>query len=197
MGTSDDAPQRLSALYGESNLCVLRPRPYILGVGCKKGKTAEELYHFLQQLCREEHINLSEIAAVASIDVKKEEPGLWELSRRLRADFEVFDAAALKQVEENVQGSAFVRETVGVDNVCERSAYCLARRWTEHVGKTQTENDGRWTVQTQTETTGRQTVQVQAENAGGQAERYRLRVGKQAQNGMTMALVQYVPTYRW
>jgi cobalt-precorrin 5A hydrolase len=173
MGTSDNAPQRLSALYGESNLCVLRPRPYILGVGCKKGKTAEELYGFLQQLCREEHIDLCEIAAVASIDVKKEEPGLWELSRRLRADFEVFDAAALEQVEENVQGSAFVRETVGVDNVCERSAYCLAKRWT------------------------RQTEQAQTENAGGQAVQYSLKVGKQAQNGMTMALVKYVPTYRW
>jgi cobalt-precorrin 5A hydrolase len=197
MGLPDDASQRLSALYGEPNLCILRPRPYILGVGCKKGKTAEELYNFLQQLCREAHIDLCEIAAVASIDVKKEEPGLWELSRRLRADFEVFDAAALEQVEENVQRSAFVRETVGVDNVCERSAYCLAKRWTKHAGKTQTENAGRWTVQTQTETTGRQTAQVQTENVRGQEQRYRLRVGKQAQNGMTMALVQYVPTYRW
>jgi cobalt-precorrin 5A hydrolase len=197
MGLPDDAPQQVGALYGESNLCVLRPRPYILGVGCKKGKTAEELYGFLQQLCREEHINLSEIAAVASIDVKKEEPGLWELSRRLRADFEVFDAAALEQVEENVQGSAFVRETVGVDNVCERSAYCLAKRWTGQTGKTQTENAGRWAVQAQTETSGRQTAQTQTENVGGQAERYSLRVGKQAQNGMTMALVKYVPTYRW
>jgi cobalt-precorrin 5A hydrolase len=166
MGPSDDVRQRLSALYGESNLCVLRPRPYILGVGCKKGKTAEELYRFLQQICREEHIDPYEIAAITSIDVKKEEPGLWELSRRLRAEFEVFDAAALEQVEEAVQGSAFVRETVGVDNVCERSAYCLAKRWTGQTGQTQT-------------------------------ERYSLRVGKQAQNGMTMALVKYVPTYRW
>jgi cobalt-precorrin 5A hydrolase len=197
MGPSDDVRQRLSAFYGESNLCVLRPRPYILGVGCKKGRTAEELYCFLQQICREEHIEPYEIAAVASIDVKKEEPGLWELSRRLRADFEVFDAAALEQVEENVQGSAFVKETVGVDNVCERSAYCLAKRWTEQTGKTQTENAGRWTVQTQTETSGRQTAQTQTENAGGQEQRYSLRVGKQAQNGMTMALVKYVPTYRW
>jgi cobalt-precorrin 5A hydrolase len=185
IGLPDDARQQFSDLYGESNLCVLRPRPYILGVGCKKGKTAEELYSFLQQLCREEHIDLCEIAAITSIDVKKEEPGLWELSRRLRAEFEVFDAAALNQVEENVQGSVFVRETVGVDNVCERSAYCLAKRWTEQTGCSQTENAGRQAAQTQTESAGRQ------------AGRYSLRAGKQVQNGMTMALVEYVPTYRW
>jgi cobalt-precorrin 5A hydrolase len=150
------------------------------------------LYKFLQQICREEHIDPYEIAAVASIDVKKEEPGLWELSRRLRAEFEVFDEAALAQVQEAVQGSAFVRETVGVDNVCERSAYCLAKRWTK-----QTETTERQTAPTQTENAGGQAVQEQIENAGGQTERYSLRVGKQAQNGMTMALVKYVPTYRW
>lgn len=161
IGLPDATRQTISPLYGESNICVLSPRPYILGVGCKKGKSAEELYDFFTQLCRDEKISPHEIAAIASVDIKKEEPGLWKLSRRLRAEFEVFDTAALAQVEETVHGSSFVRDTVGVDNVCERSAYCLAKRWTE------------------------------------QGRRYSLKVGKQARNGMTMALVEFVPEYRW
>jgi cobalt-precorrin 5A hydrolase len=185
IGQSDEARQSISSHYGKSNICVLSPRPYILGVGCKKGKSAEELYEFFMQLCADEKINPHEIAAITSIDIKKEEPGLWNLSRRLRAEFAVFDAAALAQVEETVQGSSFVRDTVGVDNVCERSAYCLAKRWTEQ------------TVPTQPEIAGRGAAQTQPENAGRQERRYSLRVGKQAQNGMTMALVKYVPTYRW
>lgn len=141
----------LKQRYGAAQVCVLRARQYILGVGCKKGKTAEELEDFLRQLCRRLHIEIWEIAAVASIDVKREEDGIWELSRRLGASYEVFSAEELEQVQASVSASAFVKETVGVDNVCERSAYCLAERW---------------------------------------ASEYRLVSGKQAQNGMTMAIVQ-------
>ena len=82
----------------------------------------EELEGFLQEICKTQQIDIHEIGAIASIDVKKEEKGIWELSRRIGADFEVFTRQELEQIEEGVTASEFVKETVGVDNVCERSA---------------------------------------------------------------------------
>lgn len=170
IGLSVQEQERIYKYYGESQVCVLKPRRYILGIGCKKGKTVEELEAFLEQICEREKIDRHEIGAIASIDVKKEEPGIWELSRRLRASFEVFCAEELERVEEVVAASDFVKETVGVDNVCERSAYCLAKQWTG------TENvmEGRL-----------------------QIEDYRLLTGKQARDGMTMAIVEVTPRLVW
>lgn len=162
--------ERIYEYYGSSQVCVLKPRQYILGIGCKKGKTAEELEVFLRQICDRVKIDIHEIGAIASIDVKKEEPGIWELSRRLRAGFEVFSAGELAQVEEAVTSSVFVKETVGVDNVCERSAYCLAKRWMCEDGLTE---------------------------CGRQEEKYNLILGKQAQDGMTMAIVKVIPRVGW
>lgn len=165
IGLTPEEREQIYRLYDTAQVCDLKPRQYLLGVGCKKGKTAEELEGFLRQICEAHHINIHEIGAIASIDAKKEEPGIWELSRRLGAVFEVFSADELEQVEEAVTASDFVKETVGVDNVCERSAYLLAGEWTREHGR--------------------------------QRGNYSLVLGKQAQDGMTMAIVKAAWSLRW
>lgn len=170
IGVPPRKQERMNEYYGSSRVCVLKPRQYILGIGCKKGKTAAELEAFLRQICDREKIDIHEIGAIASIDVKKEEPGIWELSRRLRASFEVFSAEELAQVKEEVAASDFVKETVGVDNVCERSAYCLAKQWMCEEGLTE---------------------------SGRQKGQYSLILGKQVQDGMTMAIVKVTPWIVW
>lgn len=109
--------------------CVLAHRPYIVGVGCKKGKSGAELSAFLAEVCGQNGIDARRVAAVASIDKKREEKGIWELARGLGVPYGVFAAEELAQIEEEVSPSAFVESAVGVDNVCERSALCLAKRW--------------------------------------------------------------------
>lgn len=162
--------EKISKYYDTSQVCVLNPRRYILGIGCKRGKTADEMEAFLKRICERQGIDIHEIGAIASIDVKKEEPGIWELSRRLVTPFEVFSAQELERVEEAVTVSDFVKETVGVDNVCERSAYCLAKRWT------------------------REDVSSEAVRRTGD---YSMALGKQAQDGITMALVKVTPQLTW
>lgn len=196
IGLSTQEKEAVCRYYDPAQMCVLKPRQYILGIGCKKGKTAEELEAFLKQICERENIDRNEIGAIASIDVKKEEPGIWELSRRLRASFEVFSAGELERVEEAVTVSDFVKETVGVDNVCERSAYCLARLRT----CTDSLMEGR-------KQAGGYSVPMEGrKQAGGysvpmedrrQAEDYRLLLGKQARDGMTMAIVEVTPRLVW
>lgn len=115
-------------------LCELFPRPYVVGIGCKKGKSADALWDFLMRVCAERRIDMARIAAVASIDRKKEEAGIWELSERLGISYEVYTARELEQVTDRVHSSAFVEQTVGVDNVCERSALRLAGEYGENCG---------------------------------------------------------------
>lgn len=170
IGLTPEVQEKIYRIYDASQVCELQPRQYILGLGCKKGKTVEELEGFLREICKTQQIDIHEIGAIASIDVKKEEKGIWELSRRIGADFEVFTQQELEQIEETVTPSDFVKETVGVDNVCERSAYCLAKRWTQE--------------QSPAEITG-------------YTEEDRLVLGKQARDGMTMALVKFVPQISW
>ncbi len=170
IGLEPGDQERIARRYDPSRVCVLTLRPYILGIGCKKGKTAKELEAFLRRLCEEKGMSIHEIGAIASIDVKREEPGIWELSRRLRAPFTVFSAEELERVREKTASSDFVKKTVGVDNVCERSAYCLAQRWER----------------------GRDFQPDGEENRDD-----RLVVAKQALDGMTMAIVQTEPWLAW
>ena len=63
-----------------------------------------------------------ELRHVASIDLKKDEPGLLALCRRCGLELVTYPAERLREVPGDFSGSAFVKETTGVDSVCERSA---------------------------------------------------------------------------
>ena len=169
----------LSVGYADGRtVCRLAHRSYIVGVGCKKGKSGEALYGFLREVCAYGGIDENRIAAVASVDAKREEPGIWELARRLGAPYETFSAGELMRVGDQVHASAFVERTVGVDNVCERSALYLAGR-----------------------------LASGAEDGEGAAGRFgersadpscRLVVEKQVRDGMTLAVAMFQPAaYRW
>ncbi len=103
-------------------LLTLRPKNYILGIGCKKGKTFEEIEEFVLHVLKESEIDLNRVEAVASIDVKKDEEGLKLFTGKYNIPFLTFTADELKKIEGDFEKSDFVLENVGVDNVCERAA---------------------------------------------------------------------------
>ena len=59
---------------------------------------------------------------MASIDLKKDEPGLVELAGKYGIPFWTYTAEELKQAETISEPSDFVKQVTGVDNVCERAA---------------------------------------------------------------------------
>ena len=59
---------------------------------------------------------------MASIDVKKDEPGLLAFSRKNRLNFITYTVEDLLRAEGEFHTSEFVKTQVGVDNVCERAA---------------------------------------------------------------------------
>ena len=106
----------------------LFPKKYVLGIGCRKGKSCVEieqgLEEMLTRLKEQENICISkeEIAAIASIDVTENEEGILALAQKMRVPFYVFTAGQLREVPGEYSSSGFVAEKVGVDNVCERAA---------------------------------------------------------------------------
>lgn len=110
------------ASYGKGRLLTLRPKEYVIGIGCKRGKAAEQIDHFVNRALKESGISMEQVAAFASIDQKKDEEGILWMSSHYGISFVTCSAEELQQVEGNFHASEFVKSQVGVDNVCERAA---------------------------------------------------------------------------
>ncbi len=107
------------------NALWLSPKEYVLGIGCKKGKTCKEIEDAVQRaldLCGLDYVD---IYAFASIDIKADEEGLLDFSAKYRIPFVTFTAEMLIKARGDFEASQFVKDTTGVDNVCERAAVLL------------------------------------------------------------------------
>ena len=100
----------------------LVPRICVLGVGCRKGTTAEVLEERFTAFLAETGICAEAICAAATIDLKKEEPGLLDFVKKHEWPLEIYTAGELAEVAGDFTPSAMVEKVTGVDNVCERSA---------------------------------------------------------------------------
>lgn len=101
---------------------VLRPKEYIIGMGCRRGKEAEKIEAFVLRSLECAGIKMQQVAALASIDVKSREEGLLTWCGKEKLPFLTYTAKELNEVSGRFQTSAFVEEKVGTDNVCERAA---------------------------------------------------------------------------
>ena len=113
----------------------LVPRIAVLGVGCKKNVSFQTLETALAAFLTGAGVCEQAISAVASIDLKKNEPGLLDLCAAHGWPLKTYPAEQLREVEGQFTPSAFVKGVTGVDNVCERSAV-LASGGTLCQGKT-------------------------------------------------------------
>ena len=111
-----------SAPFGKGRLLTLRPKEYVIGIGCKRGKAAEQINDFVHRVLKESGISMEQVAALASIDRKKDEEGILWMSSHYGIPFVTYSAEELQQVQGNFHASEFVKSQVGVDNVCERAA---------------------------------------------------------------------------
>lgn len=100
----------------------LVPRRYAVGLGCRRGKSEEELEDFLLNTLENCGVRLHELKALSSIDLKREEPGLVGLAQKLGLPFVTYSAEELKAAPGAFTPSAFVQEVTGVESVCERAA---------------------------------------------------------------------------
>ena len=105
----------------------LIPRKYVVGAGCRKDKDIKEFESFIDRTFYENGIDKESIAAIASIDLKKDEACIKTWARRNDCEFVTYDADTLNDIPGDFAASTFVKEKTGVSNVCERAAVAASR----------------------------------------------------------------------
>ena len=99
----------------------LRPRNLVAGLGCHKGTPGEELVGFITQTFQREGLSLLSLKALATIEAKKDEPGLRMAARSLGVEFLWFTATELKDIPVPNPSPAVVRH-MQVASVSEAAA---------------------------------------------------------------------------
>ena len=121
----------------------LVPQVVFLGIGCRKGTEAERIVQAVETYLREQDICRAALCAVASIDLKKEEPGILafcdsfskSMHRKASLPFLTFSAEELRRQPGAFTASEFVSAVTGVDNVCERSAIAACHKSMEETDR--------------------------------------------------------------
>ena len=97
---------------------VYRPPSLVAGVGCSRGADAEEILDLLRRSLAEARLSEKSVAALASIDVKRDETGLLEAAEKLDVPIHFHSAEDLRAVEPP-NPSEIVRAAVGTPSVAE------------------------------------------------------------------------------
>jgi cobalt-precorrin 5A hydrolase len=98
---------------------ILRPKRIILGIGCRKGKTEGDILTAIQTALDGLNIHPLSIKHIATVDVKKNEPGLVGAAKTLAVPLVIVNREKIAAVEKEFDPSEFVEKTIGVGAVCE------------------------------------------------------------------------------
>ncbi|MBI5826767.1 MAG: cobalamin biosynthesis protein, partial [Deltaproteobacteria bacterium] len=101
---------------------ILRPREFVVGIGCRRGVTAREISEAFNEILGRAGVSPLSVRNLASIDMKGDEQGLLRFARRMGLDIEFFTPEELNSVRPPSGGSKFVREKTGAAGVCEPAA---------------------------------------------------------------------------
>ncbi len=108
----------------------LTPLKLIVGIGCKRGTSKETITTAVNAACEKINQSIERINLIASVDIKSDEVGLIEFAKLINRDIKFFDVETLRRVVDkyNLTESEFVKNTIGVGNVCEASALACVER---------------------------------------------------------------------
>lgn len=102
------------------------PRDIVIGIGCRKGTDSQLLYESLVDLLDKQNIDINAIKKIGSIDIKKDEKAINDLSERLGVPFESIGHDKIAEIEDLFEKSEFVKKNIGVYSVSEPVAYILS-----------------------------------------------------------------------
>ena len=113
---------------GRAEALRLVPKIVTVGIGCKRGTAEETIAEAFDAALRKSGCHELAVKAVATIDLKADEPGLLAFCRGRGLPLYTYSASELSAVPGSFTGSDFVKKTTGVDNVCERAAVLCGGR---------------------------------------------------------------------
>lgn len=103
----------------------LHSRVIHAGIGCRKGTPAGAILEALADVCARRNLAMAALACLASIEAKRQEPGLNQAATALGLPLLFFSPAELAQYSVS-SPSPKARELFGVEGVCEPAALAAA-----------------------------------------------------------------------
>lgn len=122
------------------HVLVLRPGSLVAGMGCNRGTDVEEMRDLLVETLATNRLAISSLRALATVDLKADEPGLLALAESLNLPLTVFTRDRLKGVAQVPTPSTMVEKHIGVKSVCEAAALLATHRGRLIVPKQKTAN---------------------------------------------------------
>lgn len=108
--------------YPFEHTLVLIPKVISIGAGSRAGAEPEELISLYRSSRERLGFEQCAVEFVATIDIKRGEKSIEQLSEHIGCGIRYYSAAELNSAEGSFTGSDFVKKVTGVDNVCERAA---------------------------------------------------------------------------
>ncbi|MGE4298271.1 MAG: cobalt-precorrin 5A hydrolase [Desulfovibrionaceae bacterium] len=105
---------------------ALHPPCLCAGVGCRKGADEAAIAAHVSDTLAAHGLTRASLAALGSIEAKRDEAGLTAAAARLGVPIHYFDADALNSVS-TPHVSPKAKEVMGVSSVCEAAALLLAK----------------------------------------------------------------------
>jgi cobalt-precorrin 5A hydrolase len=97
-------------------------KPLVVGLGCRKGTRVDNIDATVRQALLKVSRTQAEIREIATIDLKSEERGILEWCERAGVPLRVIPRTLIRERPWVTNASAWAREKVGVDGVCEPCA---------------------------------------------------------------------------
>lgn len=102
---------------------------FVVGLGCQRGCPVSTLRALLDQALQAHRIELEAVKALASIDLKRDEPGLQELASQLALPLLYFSSDELANYQQRLSHhSQIAYERTGCYGVAESAALALAEQ---------------------------------------------------------------------
>jgi cobalt-precorrin 5A hydrolase len=100
----------------------------IVGVGCKRGTTKKDIIEAINHTLKQGKCSRESVRYIATIDLKRDEPGLKGACLELGIPLRVISFDVIKRFNGPYQRSSFVKEKIGVEGVSEPCALLAGRR---------------------------------------------------------------------
>lgn len=103
------------------------------GLGCNRGCPLESLLVLLDQTLAEHGLRRDDLRALASIELKRDEPGLHQLAETLNLPIYFYPAVVLREYDDRLsRKSEIVFRETGCHGVAEAAALACAERLVDH-----------------------------------------------------------------
>lgn len=110
----------------DTHIVKLIPRKNVAGVGCRKDTDSEKFREVFVEFCRKNNIHPASICKVGSIELKRNEKCIKDISDRFCMERKFFSVEELSKYDDMFEGSDFVKKTTGVKSVSAPSAYIMS-----------------------------------------------------------------------